>query len=161
MSVKVTFDFVAGQIVVEGTEGDLLKLAQEAKSLAPTLSEIRVFTQKPQARAGGLESPHVPESGIRKLSIREFAKSLPLSNTYERIAAIAYHAIKTDHKPYFSVKQMDDWFGLCGFKKPKMMAVALSDAKRKYEYVENKGRDQWTITTGGENVIIDLLEKKS
>lgn len=161
MGIKVTFDFVNGQIVVEGEEGDLLKLAEQAKSLAPALSEIRILTQRKQAAVEvkeGLSAP--PGQGHRQPSIRDFAKSLNLSNAYERIAALAYHAIKKQGRATFSVKEMGDWFSLCGFQKPQQMSVALSDAKRKYGYVENKGRDQWTISTGGENIILGLLEAK-
>ena len=161
-SIKITFDLSAGQIVVEGEEGDLMKLAEQAKSLAPSLSEIRILTQKKQASLEKGESP-VPASvtvAARQPSIRDFAKSLNLSNTYERIAALAYHAIKTQGRASFSVKEISDWFGLCGFQKPTHMPAALSDAKRKYGYVDSKGRDQWSIATGGENIIIGLLEAK-
>ena len=156
MAVKVTFDFKAGQILVEGAEGDLIKIAQEAKSLAPLLSEIRIITEQVHAK--------VPESHdaslnsnleSNKRSMREFAKSLSLSNTYERIAALAYYAIKVENKPSFTVKEISNWFGLCGFKKPAVMPVALSDTKRKYGYIDSKGRDQWIISTSGENLILE------
>jgi len=32
--------------------------------------------------------------------------------------------------------------------------------KEKYGYLESKGRDQWTITSSGENKIIEKLEEK-
>lgn len=160
MNIKLTFDFNKGQIIVEGSEGDLLKVAQEAKTLAPLLKEIRVITQQSETQQEVKKEDRADTqfSSGRKPSVRDFAKNLPLSNTYERIAAIAYHAIKIDGKASFSVKELGDWFGLCGFKKPAIMSVALSDAKRKYGYVDSKGRDQWTISTGGENVIMEMLE---
>ncbi|OGX05838.1 MAG: hypothetical protein A2Z88_05725 [Omnitrophica WOR_2 bacterium GWA2_47_8] len=158
MSVKITFDFVNGQIVVEGAEGNLLKLAEQAKSIAPNLSEIRIITQQKQSKS---EIPNsVQATDTRTVSLRDFAKSLNLNNTYERIAAIAYHAIKIQGRASFSVKEMSDWFGLCGFKKPSIMSVAFSDTKRKYGYIDSKARDQWNITTSGENIIIGLLESK-
>ncbi len=160
--VKITFDFVNGQIVVEGKEGDLLKLAEQAKALAPNISEIRILTQPiqqkqitPQTSDNSSSSPEP-----RKVSTRDFAKSLNLNNSYERIAALAYHAIKIQGRACFSVKEMGDWFGLCGFQKPAIMSVAFSDAKRKYGYIDSKARDQWTISTGGENIIIEMLENK-
>lgn len=162
MAAKITFDLASGKIIVEGEGDDLMKLAQAAKSLAPHLSEIRVISKpiSPVAAFSTVSTgdPTVKITGSRKPSIRDFGKSLSLANTYERIAALAYHAIKIQQKQYFSVKEMDDWFGLCGFKKPTMIAVGLSDAKRRYGYVVSKGRDQWTITTGGENLIIEKLE---
>lgn len=161
--IKITFDFVNGQIVVEGKEGDLLKLAEQAKGLAPHLSEIRILTQPTQQKQIMRQAPDssLPSSEPRRIvSIRDFAKSLNLNNTYERIAALAYHAIKIQGRACFSIKEMGDWFGLCGFKKPAVMSVAFSDAKRKYGYVDSKARDQWTISTGGENIIIEMLENK-
>lgn len=160
-SVKLTFDFGSRQIIIEGKGDELIKLAQEAKSLVPHFSEIRIIDEqksiKPQEMPSQLTTHPTLEQN--KGSLRQFAKSLSLSNTYERIAAIAYYAIKIEHKPSFSVKEMGDWFGLCGFQKPSLMTVALSDAKRKYGYIESKGRDQWTISTAGENKIMELKEK--
>ncbi len=162
MSVKITFDTKAGQIIIEGKEGDLIKVAQEARSLAPHIAEIRIINEqvplKPSEITGNPAS-HSIISDQERGSMRQFAKSLSLSNTYERIAAIAYYAIKVQNKPYFSVKEMGDWFGLCGFQKPAVMPVAMSDAKRKYGYVESRGRDQWVISTAGENRIMELKER--
>lgn len=158
-SVKLTFDFGSRQIIIEGKGDELIKLAQEAKSLAPHFSEIRIIDEqksvKPQVVPSQITTPLEQNKG----SLRQFAKSLSLSNTYERIAAIAYYAIKVEGKSSFTVKEMGDWFGLCGFQKPAVMPVALSDAKRKYGYVESKGRDQWVISTAGENKIMELKEK--
>lgn len=161
MNIKVTFDFAASQIIVEGTEGDLLSLAKEAKSLVPLLKDIHIVNSQikhtpemhPNVLHGQLNQP-------RQVALRDFVKKLPLSNSYEKIAAIGYHAIKIENKTYFTVKELNDWFSLCGFQKPSQMAVALSDAKRKYGYVASKGRDQWTITTGGENLILEMLERQ-
>ena len=100
------------------------------------------------------------DGGERKASLRDFARQFSLENTSQRIAVVAYHAVKIGGKSTFTVKEMNDWFGLCGFKKPTQMPVALQDAKRKYGYLETKGRDQWTIATGGENLVLGLLESR-
>lgn len=159
-SVKLTFDFGSRQIIIEGKGDELVKLMLEVKSLIPHFAEIRIIDEKkttnPQLIPGQI-STQIPEQN--KGSLRQFTKSLSLSNTYERIAAIAYYAIKVEGKSSFTVKEMGDWFGLCGFQKPAVMPVALSDAKRKYGYVESKGRDQWIISTAGENKIMELKEK--
>ena len=125
------------------------------RDLAPNL-EIRVL---PQGAATG-ESAAAPEGGAgsvdrRRPSIRDYAKKLDLRNTYERLAALGYYATKAEGKASFTVKDMTDWFGLCGFKKPQSMSVALSDAKRKYGYMISKGRDQWSIATGAENLMLE------
>jgi hypothetical protein len=148
-------------IVVEGPGDDLAKLFDNVRAAAPTLKEIRVITSDAVGVADGGGSNRDEEKAGRRTSLREFARRFSLENTSERLAVIAYHAVKEAGKPTFSVKEMNDWFGLCGFKKPIQMPVALSDAKRKYGYLENKGRDQWTLATGGENLVLSLLESRA
>lgn len=153
---KLTFDLHAGRIVIEGAEVELIKILQEAKSIAPHFKDINIHGEAASAddARGG-----VTPSG-RKTTVREFAKGLPVNNFYERIAAIAYHAIKLEGRASFAPKEMSDWFGLCGFQKPSNMRMAFNDAKRKYGYIDRKGHGQWTITTGGENIILEMLERK-
>jgi len=160
-SVKLTFDFGSRQIIIEGKGDELVKLILKVKSLIPHFSEIRIIDEQKSAKPQVISSQPTTQLALEqnKGSLRQFAKSLSLSNTYERIAAIAYYAIKIEGKSSFTVKEMGDWFGLCGFQKPAVMPVALSDAKRKYGYVESKGRDQWVISTAGENKIMELKEK--
>jgi hypothetical protein len=156
---RVTFDIRQGLITVEGPAADLNALFETVRAAAPSLKEIRVIA----SNGGSLqESGSVsgePRSE-RKPSLRDFARKFSLENTSQRIAVLAYHAVRIDGKGTFTVKEMNDWFGLCGFKKPTQMPVALQDAKRKYGYVETKGRDQWTIATGGENLVLELVESR-
>ncbi len=91
-------------------------------------------------------------------TIRQFARSLSLSNAAERITALAYYVNKIEGKQSFSPKEMDGWFTMCGFQKPAQMSVTLYDAKRKYGYVENTGRAMWRISNQGENLIIAKVE---
>jgi len=164
MGAKVTFDLRAGRISIEGTDKEVIKILREAKAVAPHFKHITIgpeTTSQPNNRSEDLDLPGGGGSGRnQEPAIREFGRSLPVNTHYERIAALAYHAIKIDRRASFSPKEMEDWFGLCGFKKPGNMRVALADAKHKYDYVTNKGRGQWTITTGGENLIIEMREKK-
>jgi len=162
MSLKVTFDFAAQKIVIEGEEGDLLKLAQAAKDIAPILSEISINPQGTVVPSAPMVTS-VPVSHTvttRTPGIREFAKALPLSNNYEKIAALIYHATKIQNNPSVTLKELGEWFGLCGFSKPALMPVAVSDTKRKYDYITSKGRDQWVMSTSGENLILGMLEKQ-
>lgn len=160
---EVVFDFKNKRIVVKGAEAGLLKLAEAAKALAPLLKEVRIISGDGDDEGDEQKSPKDERTGDqvwsgRKPAIRDFARSLPLSNTYQRIAALAYHAVKLDGKTSFSVKEMENWFSLCGFKKPGIMRTAIYDASRKYGYVESKGKDQWVVSTGGENLVIEKLE---
>lgn len=163
MTPRIIFDLVRGTVNIEGVEAQLLNIVQELRKLAPKM-EIRILTGAASGVGGSQDTPHEPGHGTsigeRKPAIREFARSLPTTNTYERIAALAYHATKIDKRAAFSPKEMEDWFSLCGFKKPSNMRVALADGKRKYGYVVNRGRGQWTLATGGENIIMEMLEKK-
>jgi len=90
--------------------------------------------------------------------MRQFARSLTLSNSAERIAAIGYYVNKIQGKTSFSPKEVDGWFTMCGFQKPAQMSVTLYDAKRKYGYVDNIGRGMWRISNQGENLIIAKIE---
>jgi hypothetical protein len=162
-TAKVTFDLRRGVITVEGTGEDLGKLFDAARAAAPSFKEIRVVSSDvgdgPPSPA---EEPGQPDRQTRQERVpamRDFARRLAMDNASERIALLAYHAREYGGRPYFSAKEMNDWFGLCGFKKPSQMPVALHDARRKYGYVENKGRDQWVLTTGGEHVVLEALEK--
>lgn len=162
MGIKVTFDPRTGRISVEGESKDLIAVLEAAKGVAPHFKHMSIG---PASAAGEVEEP--TNSGLggggstsRKPAMRDFGRSLVLNNTYERIAALAYYAIKTEGRTSFSPKEMDDWFGLCGFKKPGNMRVALADAKAKYGYVTSKGYAQWTIATGGENLVMEKNEEK-
>jgi hypothetical protein len=157
---RVTFDFRRGTILVEGPADDLTKLFDAVRAAAPTLKQINIVTND---TVGSVDVPmHEPveprTSSQRPPSMRDFARRFPFENIPQRIAVLAYYSAKYDQRPSFSVKEMSDWFGLCGFKKPTQMPVAMSDAKRKYGYVESKGRDQWTISTGGENLVLEMTE---
>lgn len=102
-----------------------------------------------------MASSHAPKT------LRQFARSLSLSNAPERIAAIAYYINKIEGRPSFSPKEMDGWFTMCGFQKPSQMAVALFDSKRKYGFTENIGHGMWRISNQGENQIIAKIEESS
>lgn len=156
MGVKITFDLRAGKISIEGSDKEVLKLLQEAKSIAPHIEHINIG---PAGSVSDSGSGTGSGSDDQKPAIREFARSLPVSTHYERIAALAYYAVKKEGRSTVSPKEMEDWFDLCGFKRPGNMRVALADAKHKYHYVDNKGRGQWTISTGGQNLIIGMTEK--
>lgn len=161
---RVTFDLRRGTILVEGPTDDLTRLFDAVRAAAPALKHINIVTNNAVA-VTELPMPepvehHVGSSGPnqRPPAMRDFARRFTFENTYQRIAVLAYFSTKYDRRPTFTVKDMNDWFGLCGFKKPSQMPVALSDARRKYGYVESKGRDQWTIATGGENLVLELTE---
>jgi hypothetical protein len=173
----VTFNLRKGTIVVEGPTEDLTRLFEAARSVVPALREIRVIATDADADADA-----VPEStsgasdvseyaaGLRRYyltntSVARFAKRVSASNMSERIAVLAFHAIRRNGYDHFTVDDMTRWFGLCEFTMPSNMNAAMADAQRLrgYKYVENFGRNQWTITPKGERLVrglIDMTEEK-
>jgi hypothetical protein len=154
-TTKITFDFGKQQLAIEGAEQALLDIIKALKELAPKFQEIRIVG----ASAVNSQVSVVKPSTEGKSTLRDFVRALPLSSISEKIAGIAYYAIKIEGRQSFSSREMGDWFGLCGFQKPSVMSVAFSDAKRKYRFIDSKGRDQWTVTTDGENKILEKLEQ--
>jgi hypothetical protein len=163
--MKVTFDFAAQKISVEGDAPQLLEVVAAVRELAPSLKEIVINPNgarsaasdhpptKPQFTGSGGQNGG-PLSGQ---TIRQFVKSLGVSTASERIAAIAYYVKHQDGKDVFSPKEMDGWFGICGLQKPAQMPVAVSDAKRHTGYVDNAGHGKWRITNNGENLVVGKL----
>lgn len=161
-NARVTFDLRRGTILVEGPPDDLTKLFDAVRAAAPALKHINIVTTGADVAVTSVhesvDQQPGPAGNHRPPSMRDFARRFAFENTAQRIAVLAFYAMKYDRKPSFTVKDMNDWFGLCGFKKPSQMPVALSDARRKYGYVESRGRDQWTIATGGENIVLEFIE---
>ena len=163
--MKITFDLRGGRIVLEGTEADSIKLLEAVKAVAPAIKHI---TLDAKGESPTTEFPLATVSVIPGMtaspsttSLRDFARSLPTSSYYERVATIAYFVAKREGRASFTPKEMEDWFGLCGFKKPSNMRVILADAKHKYAFVTNRGRGQWVINTAGENLVLELQERLS
>lgn len=166
--MKIHFDFANQRISLEGDGPEIFKIMQAAAELAPKLPTFEIVTQpsvagntpKPStilagsggdSAKGGNGSPH---------TLRQFARSLALSSLMDRIAAIGYYQKHHENKDVFSPREMSDWFVQCGFQKPAQMPVALSDAKRKYGYVDNMGHAMWRVSTQGENLIIGKMQEQ-
>lgn len=165
--MKVVVDISAGRLAIEGDGPELLKVLQAARELAPDITQIQIITSDgapgTTAQVEAQDCRHArsgatPSQSANPGTMRQFARSLSLSNSAERIAAIGYYANKIEGKQSFAPKEVDGWFTLCGFQKPAQMPVALYDAKRKYGYVDNIGRAMWRISTQGENLIIAKIE---
>src|SRR5438477_12655061 len=125
---RVTFDLRRGAILVEGPTDDLAKLFEAVRAAAPALKQINIVAND-GAPISDIPThdrvEQVPSQNHRPPSMREFARSFSFKNTAQQIAVLAHYAEKYDRKSSFSVKEMNDWFGLCGFKKPTQMPVAL------------------------------------
>ncbi len=160
--MKVVFDLSAGRLAIEGDGPELVRILELARELAPNITQIQIVTS-----GGGNGQPHQPQSrpmtpqnasefgqSSTPPTLRGFTRALSLSNTSERIAAIAYYVNKIEGRPSFAPKEVDGWFTMCGFQKPSQMPVALFDTKRKYGFIDNIGRAMWKISTQGENLIL-------
>lgn len=162
--MKITFDLAAEQISIEGDEPDLVALLQVAREIAPKLASIAIKTSKSDKKAVA----DMPGEAMRNVqaktdangssgsdkTLRQFARSLGLSNTAERIAAIAFYVKQFEEKPAFAPKEMATWFSQCGFEVPAQMNVAVHNAGKHQRFVENEGHGIWKITRAGENLVI-------
>jgi hypothetical protein len=166
--MKITFDFSRQQVAIEGEHAHIVEVLTLVQKVAPAISHIQIVqsgspgspaTPTQGSSNGHQETPHASQNGGSQVqTLRQFARGLQLDNTSERIAAIAYH-MKQHDKPTFSPKEMSDWFGICGFQKPAQMPVAVSDAKRKYMYLESAGHGAWKLTTNGDNLVIGKMNQ--
>ena len=160
--MKIVFDMQKNKIALEGDGPELIRILEIAKEIVPEVSQIQITTANnsdsaSESNAGDRKS--MPAKGELPKTMRQFARSLSLSNSSERLAALAYYANKIEGKPSFSPREMDGWFTMCGFQKPNQMSVALYDGKRKYGYLENVSRGCWRISNQGENLIIRKIEE--
>ena len=165
MAIKLSFDFRTMRLNLEGEGKDLISVLEAVKVAAPSFDEIRLFglgkmpdeSDAPAfvPNAGGAAAPGV--GGLKPVGVREFTKTLSLDSQFIKIAAVAFYHREFAQKATFTAKEMGDWFGLCGFQKPKQMSVALSDTLRRRAFIENKGRDQWALSTTGENAVRKLM----
>ncbi|REJ65775.1 MAG: hypothetical protein DWQ31_17745 [Planctomycetota bacterium] len=162
--MKVVFDIKSSRIAIEGDGPELLKVLQVAREVMPHVSQIQITadSEESEESESAAETPtyHQAVESQSRQTMRQFARSLSLTNVAERIAALAYYSQKIEGKPTCSPKEMDGWFTMCGFQKPSQMPVALYDTKRKYGYAENVGRGRWRISNQGENLIIRKLEER-
>lgn len=166
--MKIVFDFANSRVLIEGDKNDVMDVLQAAHAIAPNVQQIQIVQvgqgeskqtrQISDQRESPLDNSQNPAHGK---TLRQFARSLTLDNSAERIAAIAYYVNKIESRPSFSPKDMDGWFTMCGFQKPSQMPVALFDAKRKYGYADNVGRGMWRISNQGENLIIGKIEENN
>jgi hypothetical protein len=162
--MKIVFDFAAQQITIEDQEPKLTEVLQAARQIAPLLSHIQIVTKstgtpKSPQKAAESESTRQESNGggLTHQTLKQFVKGLPLSGASERIAAIAYYMRGHENRETFSPKEMDTWFTIAGLQKPKLMPVAVFDAKRHSGYVENASHGQWKLTVQGENLIVGKL----
>lgn len=144
----ITFDLRRRRIFVgDGEElAKLLKLSSGAGEVesAPSNDELT-------APAGGHANGH-------GASIRDFARRFARRKLYERIAILMHYARRNDNRSTVTVRELSDWFGLCGFKTPARMDKALDNLMRQRRMVERTGPGQWSLTSAGESVALDVLE---
>jgi hypothetical protein len=167
--MKITLDFAANKISIEGDAPQLLEIIAAVREAVPSIEEIVITTNStraPHSGPGPGESlprlPSPPRSGsngktLNGQTIRQFVRSLPLRTAQERIVAIAYYMKHQEGRDVFSPKEMDGWFSICALPKPSQMPVALSDAKRHAGYVDSAGYGKWKLTNNGENLVVGKL----
>lgn len=162
--MKIEFDLRSGRIALEGDGPDLLKVLEAAREIAPHVTQIQITAEAGGPARQEQDKPSNASSsqdvGGSNQTMRQFARSLSLANSAERIAALGYYANKIEGRPSFSPKELDGWFTMCGFQKPSQMPVALFDSKRKYGLTENVSRGHWRLSNQGENLILGKIEDR-
>lgn len=158
--MKVIFDLSAQRISIEGDGPEVVDLLKLAKELAPKIPEITLISGPAKAtsnshNAGGNGAPPVDQP---TQTMRQFVKRLSLTNTAERVAAVAFY-LKKVGRPTFSPKEMGALFTQCGLSKPTKMPVAVFESKRRFGYVESTGYGAWSIAPEGENMIVRKMEE--
>lgn len=160
--MRVTFDFAAGKIAIDGDGPELLKLLEAARNVAPSISEIQVsMNREPQVQPAPSQSAvgAANPTSHAGLTLRQFVRPLRLDNAAERVAAIAFYKKTHEGVDTFSPREMDGWFTQAGLQKPSQMPVAVFDAKRKYGYLESGGHGKWRLTNNGENLVNGKLHQ--
>jgi hypothetical protein len=165
--MKIVFDFAAQKITIEGDEPKLTDLLQEVRQIAPHLSHIQLVTRtesgsNPPKKQADFDIPQrdegaPPGNGSNHMTLKQFVKKMHLRGASERIAAIAYYMRGYEKRDTFSPKDMEGWFTIAGLQKPKLMPVAVFDAKRHNGYVDNASHGQWKLTVQGENLVAGKL----
>lgn len=167
--MKITFDFSAKRVAIDGDGPELVQVLTLVRDLAPTLPSISIETVGAGSPAGtpagtlpsGNGAGGATAGGSPPSTMRQFVRSLALGSMSEKIAAIAFYQARHLQKPTFSPKEMGDLFTQCGLEKPAQMPVAVYDAKKKNGLVENASHGTWKLSTQGENFIIRKLEEAS
>lgn len=160
--MQITFDFHGQRISIDGDGPELIELLTLARDIAPKLSSINITTQvvekekAPERISNGAGVPKL--EGNSNQTMRQFVRSMELSNISERIAAIAYYQKHFVSIPNMSPKDLEGLFIQCGFQKPGNMPVAVFDAKRKYGFMESASHGSWRISNQGENLILGKIE---
>jgi len=152
----VTFDLRHGRIVIGGNGDELAKLFKLAQ---PTGSEKDETTNSAsQSSPTDKASTTIDTSNGQKSSVRRFARRFSHRKLYERVVILLYYATRVEGRTNATTRELHDWFGLCGFKTPTRMDKALENVKQRGRFVERTGPGQWTLTTAGENVALEILE---
>jgi hypothetical protein len=160
--MQISFDFSQQKITIEGDELELVEVLKLAREIAPKLPTINIVSVTSPASPAPPKPPSNGDNNKLK-TMRQFVRSIELSNISERICAIAYYqkVIASPSRPTLSPKEMGDLFVQCGLQQPGNMPVAMFDAKRKYGFMESASHGQWRISTQGENLIIGRMEDKT
>jgi hypothetical protein len=160
--MKVVFNLSDQQITIEGDGEQIVDVLKAVREVAPSITHIQLETtssarpESAESTRNGQQADQIGAStGIRTL--KQFVRAIRLSNTAERIAAIAYHIRHQENRESFSPKEMGAWFTMCGLAKPNQMPVALFGAKNRYGYVDSAGHGRFKLTTNGENLVVGKL----
>lgn len=171
--MQITFDLLNQKVTVEGEGVELAQILTLVREIAPDIRNIQFAIRTGEASAS-TNGRHVetvarnepnghaatngppPPNGV---TLRDFARSVNPKTMYERAAVVAYYLREHEGRATFSPKDLDQRFAICGFQKPRNMAVMLNDCRRRTGYVENVKYGEWRLARDGDNLMIRNLEE--
>ncbi|MCK4594535.1 hypothetical protein KAU45_08535 [bacterium] len=89
-------------------------------------------------------------------SLKAYVKGAKLRSNYERCTLYLYYLQRIRSRKTVVHEEISDCFRHLGIKPPANIQVCLSEAKRKYKYVDMPGNGTVKLSTAGAN----LVEKK-
>ena len=166
--MKIEFNFETQAVSIEGDGPDVVRLLELVQTIAPNLPKISINTAgtKKKAKGKGDSPSDDDESNLDSANrngetLRQFCRKLRLDSNSEKLVAIGYYKKEREEITCFTLREMDQWFTFCGFKKPGQMSVAMFNARKRFGYVESAGHGKWQVTRNGDNLIIGKLNADS
>jgi len=109
-------------------------------------SKLKLKSAQPLELKGG--------EGVK--SLKDYVKEAKVHSNYERCTLYLYYLQRIAGRKTVLHEEIGECFRHLGLKAPANIQVCLSEAKRKYKYVDMPGNGTVRLTTTGAN----LVEKK-
>ena len=154
MGTRIVVDMSASKIEVEGPASFV------RKELSALLALIAAPHTELPAQRESRRSSRAIGRGSERLSLRRFAEAKAPGNTYEQMAVVLHYAENHEERPESSTNEILAAMGAAGFRRPKAPAQAVSDARRRYGYLQpGSKRGLWKLSQQGTLLVEDDLPR--